>query len=109
MGGVIEDEGLVGRAVLVAGGTGNVGTHLTRQLLLAGARVVVPSRLSARLARLRRAVTESSGERLMGIEGNVADANGSVRVRKEAERPAGAPMDAVVAALGGFVGARSVL
>ncbi len=98
-----------GQTVLVAGGTGNVGTHLTRQLLLAGARVVVPSRSPGKLAELRGKLTGPLGERLIGIEGNVAAPPGSVRVKEEAERLANGPMNAVVASLGGFVSAPSVL
>jgi NAD(P)-dependent dehydrogenase (short-subunit alcohol dehydrogenase family) len=100
---------LAERRVLVAGGTGNVGTHLTRELLLAGARVVVPSRSAGKLARLRDALPEPSSERLIGFVGDVADFRESVRVREEAERLAGGPMNAVVATLGGFVAAPSVL
>jgi NAD(P)-dependent dehydrogenase (short-subunit alcohol dehydrogenase family) len=104
----MERSELNGRRVLVAGGTGNVGTHLTRELLLAGAQVVVPSRSMDKLGRLREALARSS-ERLIGVEGDVAGSDGSARVRQEAERMAGGPMDAVVASLGGFVGAPSVL
>jgi 3-oxoacyl-[acyl-carrier protein] reductase len=100
---------LNGRTVLVAGGTGNVGAHLTRQLLLAGARVVVPSRSAGKLAKLRGALGEPLGERLIGIEGDVAGPDNSVKVREQAERLAGGPIDGVVASLGGFVGAPSVL
>ena len=109
MGGAADDGGLAGRAVLVAGGTGNVGAHLTRRLLLAGARVVVPSRSAGKLAKLQRALADPLGERLIGLEGDVADPSGSVRVREEAERLAGGPMHAVVATLGGFVDAPSIL
>jgi 3-oxoacyl-[acyl-carrier protein] reductase len=105
----MDSPELSGHTVLVAGGTGNVGTHLTRQLLLAGARVVVPSRSAGRLAQLRRALDAPLGERLIGIEGDVAVPAGSARVRDEAERLAGGAVDSIVASLGGFVGAPSVL
>jgi NAD(P)-dependent dehydrogenase (short-subunit alcohol dehydrogenase family) len=101
--------GLNRRRVLVAGGTGNVGTHLTRELLVAGAQVVVPSRSNDKLGHLRQALAPDLRERLIGLEGDIADPGDSARVRNQAERLAGGPMDAVVASLGGFVSAPSVL
>ncbi|HYF38498.1 MAG TPA: SDR family NAD(P)-dependent oxidoreductase, partial [Gemmatimonadales bacterium] len=104
------DEGaLAGRRVLVAGGTGNVGTHLTRELLRSGARVVVPSRSSGKLERLRAAVAEPMAERLIGLQGEIGSPEGAVRIREQAERLASGRMDAVVASLGEFVAAPSVL
>jgi NAD(P)-dependent dehydrogenase (short-subunit alcohol dehydrogenase family) len=81
----MDQAQLSGYTVLVAGGTGNVGTHLTRELLLAGARVVVPSRSAGKLARLSGALDAPLGERLVGIEGNVTTPTGSAR-----DHPAGA-------------------
>jgi NAD(P)-dependent dehydrogenase (short-subunit alcohol dehydrogenase family) len=105
----LQSAQLDGRTVLVAGGSGHVGTHLTRELLLSGARVVVPSRSADKLTRLGEALGRPLSERLIGFLGDVSDPVASVRVRDEAERLAGGAVDAVIASLGGFVGARSVL
>jgi NAD(P)-dependent dehydrogenase (short-subunit alcohol dehydrogenase family) len=109
MTGMSHRSELAGQTVLVAGGTGNVGTHLTRELLRAEAGVVVPSRSAPKLARLREAIGEPLGRRLSGIEGDVSDPNGSAQIREKAERLAGGPMNAVVGSLGNFVAAPSLL
>jgi NAD(P)-dependent dehydrogenase (short-subunit alcohol dehydrogenase family) len=106
---MVKSVELNGRTALVAGGTGHVGAHLTRELLLAGARVVVPSRSAEKLRQLRETLARPLGERLIGLEGDVSNPKLAVRVREQAEQLAGGPIDAVVASLGGFVAAESVL
>ena len=99
---------LTERRVLVAGGAGHVGRILVSALLDAGAKVAVPSRSATRLAALRAAVTGGSADALVTIEGDVADEGDGPRVLDEALRQLGG-IDAVVASMGGFVMAPSVL
>lgn len=102
-------EGLLsGRTALVAGGTGNVGRHIVRALLRHGAVVVVPSRSEPKLEALRAALGEAAA-RLVTIGGNVGDEGDAARIRDEVARRTGAPLDAVVASLGHYVSAPSLL
>ncbi len=99
---------LNGRRVLVAGGTGNVGRVIVAALLDAGAAVAVPSRSPEKLDRLRAEVGPAHAERLVGIEGNVADEGDAERILDEITSRGG-PLNAAVASLGRFVAAPSVL
>lgn len=99
---------LNGRTVLVAGGTGNVGRVIVAALLDAGARVAVPSRSTGKLDRLRAEAGSEHGERLVGVEGNIADERNAGRLLDEITSRVGR-LDAAVASLGHFVAAPSVL
>lgn len=103
-----DGELLAGRSALVAGGTGNVGRHIVDALIARGATVVVPSRSVAKLDALRSAVGPAA-ERLVTIVGDVADEEDAVRVRDEASRRAPSRVDAVVASLGRYANAPSLL
>lgn len=105
-------EYLTGRSALVAGGTGNVGRHVVAALLQRGATVVVPSRSADRADSLRAAVHESVGpvsERLITLTGDVADEHDAARIRDEATRRVPTGLDAVIASLGRWKGAPSLL
>ena len=99
---------LEGRGVVVAGGTGNVGRHVVGALLRRGARVVVPSRSAAKLADLRRSVG-SADEGLVTLVADVADERSAAHVREEITRHLPAGADAVVASLGRWTNAPSLL
>jgi NAD(P)-dependent dehydrogenase (short-subunit alcohol dehydrogenase family) len=103
-----HDSPLDGRSVLVAGGTGNVGRHIVDALLRRGATVVVPSRTPAKLDALRRAVGPA-GERLVTLTGEIADERDAARLRDEASRRAPSGLGAVVASLGRWANAPSLL
>ncbi|HEX6537023.1 MAG TPA: SDR family oxidoreductase [Gemmatimonadaceae bacterium] len=99
---------LVECSALVAGGTGNVGRHIVRALIRRGATVVVPSRSPAKLDALRAAVGAAS-ERLLTLVGDVADERDAARIRDEALRRLPTPLAGVVASLGRWVEAPSLL
>jgi 3-oxoacyl-[acyl-carrier protein] reductase len=97
-------EPLHEKTVVVAGGTGRVGSHIVTQLLDHGASVVVPSRSAAKLAELRELLRSRLGPvelarlRTLAIhrrEQGVA----SLAARVEAEH---GPPWSVVAALAAF-------
>lgn len=102
------EEFLAGQRALVAGGTGNVGRHIVRALLRQGAMVVVPSRSPAKLDALR-AVVGGASERLLTLVGDVADERDAARLRDEALQRLPAPLDGVVASLGQWASAPSLL
>ncbi|HEX6177777.1 MAG TPA: SDR family NAD(P)-dependent oxidoreductase, partial [Thermoanaerobaculia bacterium] len=93
-----------GRRVVVAGGTGNVGTFIVKALLEHGAAVTVPSRsersLAAFRAHLQPRTDESSWKRLRTIVTDVAAADAALDPREP---------HAVVASLGTFIPAPSLL
>lgn len=91
---------LEGRVLYVAGGAGEVGEGIVRVLLAHGARVAVSSRSGARLAELAARVGDGA-ERLVTVEGSLADDAGAARLRDAVVDRAGA-LDGVVASLGGW-------
>jgi NAD(P)-dependent dehydrogenase (short-subunit alcohol dehydrogenase family) len=99
---------LMGRFVLVAGGTGNVGQYVVRALLQHGAAVVVPSRSEERLAALRATVPERLVDALIGIETDISDERKAAELIRELEARRW-PLYAAIAALGRFVAAPSML
>lgn len=99
---------LTDRRALIAGGTGSVGRVVAEAFLASGATVVVPSRSSEKLTELRGQLSRPPAERLITIEGDVSNERDGARVREEVLERVG-PLDAVVASLGGFVAAPSVL
>jgi len=99
---------LDGVAVLVAGGTGNVGRAIVTGLVHSGATVVVPSRSAAKLAALRAVQTAAGADRLITIPGDISNEQQAAEIRHEALARV-TRLDAVVASLGSFVAAPSVL
>lgn len=95
---------LIGRRIMVAGGTGNVGRQLVRALLGAGATVVVPSRGVAGLEALGEFLAPASPERFVPLTGDITDEGDVPRLLREA-----GPLDGGVASLGRFVAAPSAL
>jgi NAD(P)-dependent dehydrogenase (short-subunit alcohol dehydrogenase family) len=101
------DRSLSGLATLVAGGTGNVGRYIVSALLDRGATVVVPSRSRDKLEALRAAAGAQG--RLVTLVGDVGDERDAERIRDEAVRQVASPLDAVVASLGRWNGAPTLL
>jgi 3-oxoacyl-[acyl-carrier protein] reductase len=97
-------EVMDGQRVLVGGGTGNVGRHLVRALLEAGAEVVVPSRSRARLEELATTLEGDLRGRLVPVLGDLTADSGSRDLLART-----LPLDGAVASLGGFVPAPSTL
>jgi NAD(P)-dependent dehydrogenase (short-subunit alcohol dehydrogenase family) len=92
----------------VAGGTGNVGRHIVAALLQRGATVVVPSRSERKLEVLRSSVSEAR-ERLVTVVGDVADEEDGARIRDRITGGLPSGLDAVVASLGRWANAPSIL
>ena len=103
---------LPGGAIIVAGGTGNIGSFIVRGLLARDAIVVVPSRSEQGLGALRERLAGDLepgwSERLLTFVGNVGEATGAERLRDQIVERAGPP-SAVVASLGGWVPAPSLI
>lgn len=107
-----SDSDLAGRVVIVAGGTGNVGTHIVRALLQHGSTVAVPSRSQEKIEELRQYLSRDLNERELSrlapfIADVTADGEGEALAREIVARfgpPAG-----VVASLGRFLHAPSLL
>lgn len=100
------------RAIVVAGGTGNVGSFITGELLKRGTTVAVPSRSEEKLDGLREHLAQQIGdtdlERLHTLVGNVGEEAGAEALREQITSEVGAP-DGVVASLGQLVPAPSLL
>ncbi len=104
-----RDEALLtGRTVLVAGGTGNVGRHLVRALLDHGASVVVPSRSPERVAALRDGLGDRGVDRLTSVLCDLRDEASAAQLHDQLSTR-DRSLHAVVASLGRFVPAPSVL
>lgn len=100
-----ETPRLDGKVAVVCGGTGEVGEGIVAGLLIAGARVAVPSRSGERLAVLadRLEAAGAPTERLVPLVGDVSEMpDGAHDVAAELSRLIGRP-DLVVVALGGWV------
>lgn len=102
------EDSLAGRHVVVAGGTGNVGRHIVAALLQKGATAFVPSRSERKLDVLRTSVGEA-GERLVTVVGDVADEQDCARIRDGIAESLPSGLDAVVASLGRWANAPSML
>ncbi len=87
---------LHGQRILVAGGAGEVGEGITRQLLRAGATVIVPSRNADKLKKLAEWVGEDN-DRLITIEGSIGTVEGAQTIRDSVGE-----INHVVASLGGW-------
>jgi NAD(P)-dependent dehydrogenase (short-subunit alcohol dehydrogenase family) len=91
------------KQVLVAGGTGGVGEGIVRALLDAGELVVVPSRGTAKLDRLRSDVEKAGlpSKHLVTFEAQLGTAEGALAAREWLAREVGR-IDALVPSLGGW-------
>lgn len=100
------------RTIVVAGGTGNVGSFVVRALLERDATVVVPSRSEEKLGGLREHVGAHVGGtglgRLHTFVGNLNDETEATGLRKRIIEAVG-PLDAALASLGTFVTTTSLL
>ena len=85
------------KTVLVAGGAGGVGEGISRQLLLAGAKVVVPTRSQEKAKELRDRFSDNSN--LITIVGNIGDQSDVERVRDAVVKNVDT-IDSVVASVG---------
>ncbi|MFC9978339.1 SDR family NAD(P)-dependent oxidoreductase [Gordonia sp. NPDC127522] len=84
------------QTVIVSGGTGGLGSAVTRTLLDDGWRVVVPGRTEAGLSRL------PESDRLVGVHADLFDEASVAEVVAIASSDASAPVTAVVNLVGGF-------
>jgi NAD(P)-dependent dehydrogenase (short-subunit alcohol dehydrogenase family) len=91
---------LDGTTAVVAGGTGTVGEGIVRTFLKEGAAVIVPSRTSEALDRLRGFLAGTPLDRFTSLVGNIGDVTDAARMRDEILARFGR-IDAVVASLGG--------
>ncbi len=90
---------LIKQNVLVAGGAGEVGEGITRQLIAAGATVVVPSRSLNKLEQLKTQVDHP--DQLIVKVTDVSSLEAVERLRDELKIDLG-HIDHVVASLGGW-------
>src|SRR5271166_4641425 len=90
---------LIGKRMVVAGGTGEVGEGIVRQLALAGATVIVPARSEAKLDAIRQRLGKER-ERVQGMVGEFATLPDACEIRDRILE--GGPVDIVVASLGGW-------
>lgn len=97
---------LTDKTIIVAGATGNVGPFVVRALLARGATVGVPSRSPAKLEALRAEVDRP--DRLRLFHGSLGDQSDAERLGRRIAAEIGPP-DGVVAAMGDFVTAPSLL
>jgi NAD(P)-dependent dehydrogenase (short-subunit alcohol dehydrogenase family) len=88
--------GAMTRSVLVAGGSGGLGSAVTAEFLAAGWRVVVPGRSEAKLNEL------GSHEALHTAVADLTDPAGAQQVVELATADETAPLRAVVSMVGGF-------
>lgn len=98
-------ENVEGQVIVVAGGAGHVGRVLVRALLDARATVIVPSR---RMDRTENVVRQPAGNEHVMLRGNIGDTDDAARLRDEITKRF-THIDAVVATLGNFVPAPTLL
>lgn len=99
------------KIIVVAGGTGNVGSFIVRQLLTTGAKVAVPSRSEEKAESLRNHLSQIGGvdlENLYTFNGNISDESISSQLLEEITDTVGRP-DGAISTLGGFIPAPSLL
>jgi NAD(P)-dependent dehydrogenase (short-subunit alcohol dehydrogenase family) len=89
---------LTDNRILVAGGTGSVGRHLVDAVLAAGGTAIVPSRSAEKLAVLARHYAAVDGDRLLPLQGDIANERESAALLRRAH-----PLHGAVASLGSFV------
>jgi NAD(P)-dependent dehydrogenase (short-subunit alcohol dehydrogenase family) len=101
-----------GRIVVIAGGTGNVGTHLVRAFLVNGDTVAVPSRSAVKIEELRhylgQHISGSDMERLHTFVGDVADPKAGPTIAEKIRAELGQPR-VVIASLGHYRASESLL
>jgi NAD(P)-dependent dehydrogenase (short-subunit alcohol dehydrogenase family) len=89
------------KIVVIPGGTGVVGSGLTRRFLDAGARVVVVSRTEANLSALRQKIAIADSEPFVGVVGSFADEAAAARAKQAVDAAVqGAAIDHVISNLG---------
>lgn len=99
------------KIIVVAGGTGNVGSFIVRRLLASGARVVVPSRSEEKIESLRNHLNkfdEVHLNHLHTFKGTISDESVSDQLLEEITETVGSP-NAAISTLGGFIPAPSLL
>ncbi|MCW9705505.1 SDR family NAD(P)-dependent oxidoreductase [Fodinibius salsisoli] len=105
-------ESLKDKIVVVAGGTGNVGSFIVKELLKRQATVVVPSRSKDSLQQLNDIINhdldKTSVEQLHTMVGNIGDPSTSKSLLNKIAKQVGQP-DAAIASLGRFQGAPSMI
>jgi len=91
---------LDGKIALIAGGSGNVGECVVRAFLKHGATVIVPSRTSESLEKLRELLGEFASDRFVPVVGQIGQIEGAEAIRDMILTKFGR-IDAVIASLGG--------
>lgn len=105
-------KSLANKTVVVAGGTGNVGSFLVKELLKTGATVAVPSRSSKNLESLKTHLSKDLKEeklsQLYTFVGDIGNEEKAEDVYEEISSKLGAP-DVAISSLGKFIPAPSLL
>lgn len=105
-------KSLKNKTVIVAGGTGNVGSFLVKDLLKRNATVVVPSRSKKKIQELEtfleKQPIELSFDQLYFLHDDIGDENKIEHILKEIIGLVGEP-DAVISSLGQFLPAPTLL
>lgn len=100
------------KTIVVAGGTGNVGFFITKDLLHRGATVVVPSRSEENIHTLRadfsKELEDKHLENLTTFVGDIGSEEGAEELLEKITGSLGIP-DAAIASLGRFLPAPSML
>lgn len=103
---------LKNKTVVVAGGTGNIGSFVVKELLKRGAVVAIPSRTEEKVNQLESHLSDDLDEtyfkRLHPFIGNIGEEAGAEDLLEKITDKVGLP-DAVVASLGRFIPAPSLL
>ncbi len=105
-------ESLENKVIVVAGGTGNVGSFIVKELLKREATVIVPSRSEKSLSRLDNFLTNYLEKPLINnlhtVVGNIGDPSASGSLLDEIRKSVGVP-DTAIASLGRFQPAPSMI
>lgn len=99
---------LLGRTVVVAGGTGNVGEGVVRVVLRHGATVVVPSRSQERLDALAGSLTPELHTRFVGINASYGSFSQAAELASTISTRIGQVTD-VVSLIGGWWSGKTLL
>ncbi len=95
---------LIGKRILVAGGTGTVGRYLVKAQLEEGAEVLVPSRSNDKFAALAHSVDAAVRDRLVMLTGDITAVGDNARLFAAAGR-----IDGAIVSIGRWVSVPSVL
>lgn len=105
-------QSLKNKIVVVAGGTGNVGSFIVKDLLQRNATVVVPSRSEQKItelvSHLSKPLADKKLDNLTTITGNIANEETAEELLGNITDSVGFP-DAAISSLGNFVPAPSML